>query len=209
MLLLVSEQAGLLVLGRSGKTALAVNLVGSVTYRMAAHAQCPVIAVPSRPAEEAGQPEPGRVVVGLADRPTEGRALDFAIAEAAWRGAELLVVRAWHGTEADPVFREDEELERLNLLVASHPAHRSAGISSASMVRAGSPATVLAGVCRPGDLLVLGQHRHAPFVPASVGKVIADCLHRVPCPVAVVPEPAVTDAQERPRVAEAAGLITY
>jgi nucleotide-binding universal stress UspA family protein len=210
MLLLVSEQAGLLVLGRSGKTALAANLVGSVTYRMAAHAHCPVVTIPDQPSEQDGQPEPKRIVVGLADRPTAGHALDFAVAEAARHGAELLVVRAWHRTDADPVFREAEELERLNQLAAAHLSHHSARISSASMVRAGSPASVLAGLCQPDDLLVLGQHRHAPFVPASVGTVIADCLHRAPCPVAVVPEPAVSEAhQERPRVAEAAGLITY
>jgi nucleotide-binding universal stress UspA family protein len=209
MLLLVSEQASLLVLGRSGKTALAANLVGSLTYRMAAHAHCPVITVPAQLSEEGGRPETKRIVLGLADRPTEGRALGFAIAEAARHGAELLVVRAWHGTDTDPVFREEEQLEKLNQLVAPHLRQRSA-ISTTSMIRAGSPASVLSGLCRSDDLLVLGQHRHAPFVPANVGNVIADCLHRAPCPVAVVPEPAVTEArQERPRVAEAAGLITY
>ena len=210
MLLLVSEQASLLVLGRSGKTALAANLVGSLTYRMAAHAHCPVITIPAQLSEEDGRLETKRIVLGLADRPTEGRALGFAIAEAARHGAELLVVRAWHGTDADPVFREDEQLERLNQFVASQLSHHSANISTASLIRAGSPASVLSGLCRSDDLLVLGQHRHAPFVPANVGNVIADCLHRAPCPVAVVPEPAVTEArQERPRVAEAAGLITY
>jgi len=210
MLLLASEQASLLVLGRSGKTALAANLVGSLTYRMAAHAHCPVITIPTRPSEADDSPEPKRIVVGLADRPTEGHALDFAIAEAARHGAELLVVQAWHSTVTDPVFQEDEQLERLNQLLASRLSRTSANISTASMIRAGSPASVLSGLCRPDDLLVLGQHRHAPFVPASVGTVIAECLHRVPCPVAVVPEPAVTETHpERPRVAEAAGLITY
>lgn len=209
MLLLISEQASLLVLGRSGKTALAANLVGSLTYRMAAHAHCPVITIPAQPNEEDGRPEPKRIVVGVADRPTDGRALDFAVAEAARHGAELLVVRAWHSTAIDPVFQEDEQLERVNLLVAPHLTACSGNVSAASMIRAGSPASVLAGLCRPDDLLVLGQHRHAPFVPASVGTVIADCLHRVPCPVAVVPEPAVSEVQDRPRVAEAAGLITY
>jgi nucleotide-binding universal stress UspA family protein len=209
MLLLVSEQVHLLVLGRSGKTALAANLVGSLTYRMAAHAHCPVITVPAQANEQDDQPEPKRIVLGLADRHTDGHALDFAVAEAARYGAELLVVRAWQGTDADPVFREDEQLERMNKLVESQLSHRSAKIPTASMIRAGSPAGVLAGLCRPDDLLVLGQHRHAPFIPASVGSVIADCLHRAHCPVAIVPEPAVAEAQERPRVAEAAGLITY
>lgn len=210
MLLLVSEQAGLLVLGRSGKTALAANLVGSVTYRMAAHAHCPVVTISAPANDEHVQSEPKRIVVGLADRPTEGRALDFAIVEAARHDAELLVVRAWHSTEADPVFREREQLEKLNQLIATHLSRHTVEIPAASMIRAGAPAGALIGSCRPDDLLVLGQHRHAPFVPASVGKVIADCLHRAPCPVAVVPEPAIAENQpERPRVAEAAGLISY
>lgn len=212
-LLVVSETAGLLVLGRSGQGALAAQLVGSTTNRMAAHAHCPVVAVPATDARQTSSAEPGRVVVGLADRPTSGAALDFAIAEAARHAVPLLVVRAWHGPVGigvEPVFREDEQLAQLHQLLAGHLARSEQQVMTSSMVRAGTPVSVLGGLCRSSDLLVLGQHRHAAFVPPTLGKVIADCMHQAPCPIAVVPEPAVTaDQQERPRVSEAAGLIAY
>jgi nucleotide-binding universal stress UspA family protein len=212
-LLVVSETAGLLVLGRSGQGALAAHLVGSTTNRLAAHAHCPVVAVPANHARPADSTEPGRIVVGLADRPTQGAALDFAIAEAARHAVPLLVVRAWHGPVGigvELVLREDEQLAQVHQLLASHLARCTPPVVTSAMVRAGTPTSVLNGLCRPGDLLVLGQHRHAAFVPPTLGKVIADCLHQAPCPIAVVPEPAVTaDVQERPRVSEAAGLIAY
>jgi nucleotide-binding universal stress UspA family protein len=141
-LLVVSETAGLLVLGRSGQGALAAQLVGSTTNRMAAHAHCPVVAVPATDARQTGSAEPGRVVVGLADRPTRGAALDFAIAEAARHAVPLLVVRAWHGPAGigiELVLREDEQLAQLHQLLAGHLARNEQQVMTSSMVRAGTP----------------------------------------------------------------------
>ena len=213
MLLMVSERAPFVVLGRSGGGALASHLVGSTTYRMAAHAHCPVVMVPAANAPTNDGPlEPERIIVGLADRPTRGLTLDFAIDEAARHQVPLQLVRSWHaaqGEEADRVFRPDEQLEQMNALLNKHLTSRRAKIEASASAQAGLPATVLSGLCRPGDLLVLGQHRHAPFLPPTVGKVVADCMHQAPCPVAVVPEPMVqAEEQERPRVHEA-GLIAY
>ncbi|HEX4727929.1 MAG TPA: universal stress protein, partial [Jatrophihabitans sp.] len=212
-LLVTSETSGLLVLGRSGQGALAAHLVGSTTNRMAAHAHCPVVAVPATADRPTDSIEPTRVVLGLADRPTRGAALDFAIAEAVRHAVPLLVVRAWHGPVGigvELVFREDEQLAQVQQLLAGHLPRCAQQLMTSSMVRAGTPTSVLGGLCRPDDLLVLGQHRHAAFAPPTLGKVIADCLHQAPCPIAVVPEPAVTaDQHERPRVSETAGLIAY
>lgn len=211
MLLMVSETAPMVVLGRSGRSALASHLVGSTTYRMAAHAHCPVVIVPaSGTTENDGPLVTNRIIVGLADRPTEGRALDFAIDEAARHRVPLQLVRTWHAPhEADRAFRPDEQLEQMNALLAQHLTSRRAKIDASTSVQAGLPAGVLSGLCGPGDLLVLGQHHHAPFLPPTVGKVVADCIQQAPCPVAVVPEPMVRVEQpERPRVNEA-GLIAY
>ncbi|HEU5268912.1 MAG TPA: universal stress protein [Jatrophihabitans sp.] len=213
MLLLASEYADLIVLGRSGRSSLAAHMVGSTTYRMAAHAHCPVVAIPEPATDETGPREPRRVIVGIADRPTRGHAIDFAIAEADRHGADLLAVKAWSGLGGpgtEPALRESEELDQVNQLLATHLARHSPDLPAATMLRAGSPSSVLSGLCRPDDLLVLGQHRHGPFVPPSIRKVVADCLHHAACPVAVVPEPAVTAEQhERPRVSEATGVVSY
>jgi len=213
MLLLASEYAGLIVLGRTGRSALAAHMVGSTTYRLAAHARCPVVAVPAPATDEAEPREPRRVIVGVADRPTQGCAIDFAITEADRHGVDLLAVHAWNGLGGpgtEPALRESAELDQLNQLLATHLARRSPDLPAATMLRAGSPASVLSGLCRPDDLLVLGQHRHAQFVPPVIRRVVADCLHQAACPVAVVPEPAVTAEQyERPRISEATGVISY
>ena len=39
---------------------------------------------------------------------------------------------------------------------------------------------------RPGDLLVLGQHRRAPLEPPRLSAVLSEALELAPCPVAVV-----------------------
>jgi len=221
-LLALSDRAELIVLGRSGKGALAAHLVGSVTARLAAHAHCPVIVVPTPPSTGTRHPRyrPRQVVVGVADRPTGGMALQFGVDEALLHTTPLLAVRAWHGPSGLPMepsvnpphpgFHEREELEQVSQLLANHLPERGVPIRSTPVVRAGLPAGVLSGICHPEDLLVLGQHRHADFLPATVGRVISDCLHQAPCPVAVVPEPVVElSEQEQPRIAETAGLITY
>lgn len=211
MLLLASESVSTLVLGRTGASSLAAQLVGSTVHRMAAHAHCPVVIVPEPSDDRNAAREPGRIVVGMADRPTQGHAIDFAIHEAGRHSIELLAVRAWHGPDGpgtDPAQQEAEQQEQVRQLLASHLAGAQR-VSSTALVRAGTPASVLCGSCRPADLLVLGQHRHAPFTPATLGRVIADCIHQAPCPVAVVPEPAAVPQQDRPRVPEVAGLIAY
>ena len=210
MLLMVSETAPLVVLGRSGRSALASHLVGSTTYRMAAHAHCPVVMVPAVPDGRRSASNPDRIIVGLgrpADPRLRARLRDRRGGPAPGAAAAHPVL-ARRARSRKP-FRPDEQQEQMNALLNKHLASRRAKIEASASAQAGLPATVLSGLCRPSDLLVLGQHRHAPFLPPTVGKVVADCMHQAPCPVAVVPEPMVpAEEQERPRVHEA-GLIAY
>jgi nucleotide-binding universal stress UspA family protein len=212
-LLLASQWADLLVLGRPGKAWLATHLTGSVIHRLAAHAHCPIVTVPARPTETTSGRAPRRILVGLADQPTEGMAIDFALAEAARSFVDLLAVRVWEGgssTEIDQWSRQRDELMAANKLLAVHRSAAASAVVAACIVRAGSPASVLSDLCGPNDLLVLGQHRHSPRMPALVVTVIAGCLHQAPCPVVVVPEPAVAGerAQQFP-ARQTSGLISY
>jgi len=189
-----SQWSDLLVIGRSAKVTLATQLAGSATHRLATQAHCPVVTVPALTAGDVHGGEPGRIIVGLTDRPTAGRAIDFAIAEAGYHGAELVAVRAWDSSraaEAGQPDRQDEQLVAARRVLAAHLTAATPDLLSSCVVRAGSPAGVLSGLCRPADLLVLGRHRHSRLLPARLGTVLADCLRQAPCPVAVVPDPAV------------------
>jgi nucleotide-binding universal stress UspA family protein len=212
-LLLATQWADLLVLGRPGKAWLAAHLSGSVTHRLTAHAHCPIVTVPPQLAETANSNGPRQIVVGLADQPTEGRAIDFALTEAARHCVDLLAVRVWEGdpsTEPGQLNQEQDELLAANTLLAAHRRAAASTVRTSCLVRAGSPAGVLSSLCGPTDLLILGQHRHGPVMPARVGKVIANCLNQAPCPVAVVPEPVVAaERAGQSRTVQTSGLISY
>jgi nucleotide-binding universal stress UspA family protein len=90
LLIGLSETAAMLVVGRGDDGHLARFIFGSTTQRVAQHAHCPVIVVGEGP-----PPTGGTIVVGTSETPGGEAALQFAAAEAAVRGADLLLVRSW------------------------------------------------------------------------------------------------------------------
>jgi nucleotide-binding universal stress UspA family protein len=192
VLMKLSDSAGLIVLGRQGRGALAAHLIGSVPQRLMAHAHCPVVMVADR-----HQPV-GRVVAAIGDRETEGRTLDFAAAEARFRAVPLLVVHCdylpeWPaGPLSEPALEDAQREAALRLqkqvagVLGNHPK-----LSVETRYCTGRPAAALRELCGPSDILVMGQHRQERFVPATVGPVISRVIHQPPCTVIVVSEPAV------------------
>jgi nucleotide-binding universal stress UspA family protein len=80
----------LLVVGSHGYGRVTSRVVGSVSQGVAAHAACPVVVVPDRGASLPGAP----VVLG-AGPAEDPAAVEFAFAEAAKRGSQLLAIRSW------------------------------------------------------------------------------------------------------------------
>lgn len=211
----LSKRSQLIVLGRSGRGALADHLVGSLPKRLAAHAKCPIVAVP-KDVELAGLES--RIVVGVGYHLTEERATEFAVAEGSRRpGVAVLAVRAWHGPNGlpldpaappqNPMYGED--LERAGLRARLNEKLGDGGPTPEVVVRAGQPGGVLASMCTTADLLVVGQHQREAFLPPRAGRVVSDCLHLAPCAVAVVPDPIEARADEPPRVPETVGFLGY
>ncbi|MEO8888466.1 MAG: universal stress protein [Jatrophihabitantaceae bacterium] len=114
----LSADAQLLVVGTRGRNGFAGTMLGSVSHRTAAHAQCAVAIIPldHHPVEY------GRhgVVVGASDGRAGRLALEFARHEADIRGTTLRVVRA----EDDPVETLLDEAHAAQLLVLG--CHHSA-----------------------------------------------------------------------------------
>ena len=92
ILVALSGDADLLVVGTHGRGGNLASILGSVSHRVAAHAHCPVAVVPERPALN-GTLAP-RIVVGVSASVSGQAALEFAREEAVCRGATVVAVRA-------------------------------------------------------------------------------------------------------------------
>lgn len=142
----------------------------------------------------------GRIVVGVDGSEQSGAALEWALAEAALRGATLDVVCAyrlpsgWLGMgEAMgatlPVALTEHDVEAYaadtlgRMLDARHPD------PSVEVVRrtvAGHAATVLVEESAGADLLVVGSRGHGDVGSLLLGSTGMHCVHHATCPVVVV-----------------------
>jgi nucleotide-binding universal stress UspA family protein len=193
-LMKLSDQAALVVVGSQGRGAMAAHLIGSVPQRLMAHAHCPVAMV-RQPPHLAPVRGVSRVVAAIGDRETDGRTVAFAAREAGYRGVPLLVVHAdyvpeWPaGPLSEPALRAEQQQRsdrvraQAQAALGEHPA-----VEWSTQFCNGRPAAALRELCRPSDLLVMGQHRQDRFLPATVGPVISHVIHQPPCTVVVVPE---------------------
>ncbi|MGW2248703.1 universal stress protein [Kitasatospora sp. NPDC001660] len=171
-----AASAGLLVLGSREPR----GPLGSVGLAVAAHALCPVVLVRATPGPPPGPPR--EVLVGIdAHEPAEA-VLAFARRAARDSGVPLRAVHAWTPAKwwslsaAERARLTEAEEGVLVDLLASGTA-----VDAVPDVRRARPADALVGASRSAGLLVLGRTGH------RLGPVTRAVVHRVWCPVAVVP----------------------
>ncbi|MEV0189437.1 universal stress protein [Kitasatospora purpeofusca] len=183
-----------LVLGSRGLGAVAGFLVGSVSRRVLAKVECPVVLV----REGEGREEGGEVVVGVDPYQGAAAVLGHAFAAAERRGLPLRAVYAWTlpvayqyaGIAASvdvsgemQTFAEVELARVVQPWRAEHP-----GVTVVEEVLNARPAKVLAERAAAGaELVVVGRRVRRSPLGAHLGSVAHAVLHHVPCPVAVVP----------------------
>jgi nucleotide-binding universal stress UspA family protein len=193
VLLQLSYDQPILVVGRRGKGGFAELTMGSTSQVCAALAHAALVVVP-----DSWQPaygERGQIVVGVDGSPGAQDAIGFAFEAAAERGAELSIVHVPVVPEsfpspdlwldpADAPWRHDARVMVTEALVGW--ADKYPGVVYRTHFRPGHPVQVLAKESQYADLLVVGGLGRSQFTPLRLGSVSRGVLLYAACPVAIV-----------------------
>ena len=129
-----------------------------------------------------------RTIVAGVDGSADGqRALSWAVDEARFRDADLVVVHAWeYPLSYYDAPAEDECLagETLAACLAEVDTH---GVTVSSRLVEGRPVLALTHAAQGADLVVVGSHGHSGMAHTILGSVSTGCVHHAPCPVTVIP----------------------
>jgi nucleotide-binding universal stress UspA family protein len=192
----LSADADLVVLGHRHFSTVRRIITWSTSTATAAHARCPVVAVPTTgPAETTG-PEGGIawVTVGVHEDGAPEAVLRAGFEAAAAYGHRLRLVHAWR---LDPVYDDmivartgddwrkkvtEEIRTAVEPLTAKYPE-----VAVEVRVEHQWAPDALADLAETSALLVVGRHSHRPLLPDRIGSVARTALHRATCPVMVVP----------------------
>jgi len=197
LLLELSDDARMVVVGTHGAGRIVGALLGSVAYRVAAHARCPVVVVPDGWRAPATG-EARAVAVGVSGSVSGADALEFAFDEAERAGVPLVAVRSWTGldstrrdvelvTNGNDRLRHDQQDMLAGIVEAARARHPTVEVVTELSSEAVYDA-LLAAATR-ADLLVLGCRHADDHMFSRLGPIASRLLHTSPCPVAVVGHP--------------------
>jgi nucleotide-binding universal stress UspA family protein len=157
----------------------------------------------------------GTVVVGADGSPGSRAAVEYALGDAARRGARLRVVAAaplpeyWamaYGMVAPPPACElveaarDAAQELVDEVRAARP-DLAPRVAVSVEAGAGSPGRVLLDAAEGADLLVIGHRGRGAVGSAVLGSVGLHCVLHASCPVTVVRPARVAEPVVRPEAA--------
>ena len=194
MLLDMSKDVTMIVMGSRGLGGLSGMVMGSVSAAVVSHALCPVVVV-REDLDEAYKYGP--VVVGVDGSGISQKAIEYAFAEADARDCELIAVHTWMdmqiqaslaGLTAAQQQWEVVEQEQHMLL-----GHRLAGFSEkypdvkvTKIVTRDRPVRALTDAALGAQLLVVGSHGRGGFKGMLLGSTSRALLQSTPCPMMVV-----------------------
>jgi nucleotide-binding universal stress UspA family protein len=186
MLVRLSLDAGLVVIGARSHGALTSALLGSATGYVLHHSDCPVMVVP----ESASPGRFRRVVVGIDGGTCSHSALRWGADAAARHHCPLLVIHATNVLPApggEDVFPDYARAARTWLpaeVSTVVPATNDAAVTSKAIE--GPASRVLLDTAGPDDLLVIGSRGRGGFVDMILGSVAMQCATHSRGPVVVV-----------------------
>ncbi|MFF5014713.1 universal stress protein [Streptomyces sp. NPDC001165] len=181
-----SHSALAVVLGHRGRSGMTEAILGSVGVAVAEHAHCPVVVL--RRGDDDRPGTPGRIVLGVDEKPAGSAALRFAAEEAGLRGVPLEAVHvSCHGVTGTLLGsgeREPDAAPALDEALRDVPI----GLEVLRRTVSGRPRDALLAASRDAALLVVGARRRPGHFGPQLGRVAHGVLHHAACPVAVVPE---------------------
>ena len=187
VLIAESANARLLVVGSNGAGPTRSFLLGSVNYDVLHASECPVAVVPATV-----RPQVGRIAVAIDGSKAACRALEWAIAEADRRDADLLVVHAWQYPyeSTSERFERGRDIAQVDAATVIEEATRKAAGRRAGVVDShlveGSAVEVVLDVADRVDLVVVGSRGRGGFKSMLLGSVAISVAGGATCPVIVV-----------------------
>jgi nucleotide-binding universal stress UspA family protein len=189
MLVDLSKEAVMLVVGSRGHGWLHRSLMGSVSSNLVRHAHCPVAVIhdagPSMP-----HPSGAPVVVGVDGSLTSDATTAVAFEEASFRGVELVAVYAWHDTHVFDVPGIDisamqNDGERILAEQLAGWQERYPDVKVRRVVVCDRPADQLIEQSHAAQLVVVGSHGRGGFAGMLLGSVSMAVVQSARIPVIV------------------------
>jgi nucleotide-binding universal stress UspA family protein len=141
--------------------------------------------------------EMSAIVVGVDGSPGAGAALQFAVEEAAMRGARLHVICAWElptgiagGVIPAVAVGDFEQIaEKTVENTVAEVARLDPQVECVGTAAHGQAAAALVEAADTDDLIVVGTRGRGGFAGLLLGSVSQQVAHHAKCPVVIVPGP--------------------
>lgn len=196
MLLDMSRDYGMIVMGSRGLGGLSGMVLGSVSGAVVSHASCPVVVVrdDNNVSEDTKY---GPVVVGVDGSEVSRRATEVAFEEAQARGCELIAVHTWIDSQMQaPVagFSISDErweaVEKEKSEFLENYLHEFAqaypDVQVRKIITQDRPVRALTEAAEGAQLLITGSHGRGGFKGMLLGSTSRALLQSAPCPMMVV-----------------------
>lgn len=196
MLLDISQDVTMIVMGSRGMGGLSGMVMGSVSASVVSHAACPVVVVrENNNVTELNKYGP--VVVGVDGSEVSQKATAYAFKEADARGAELIAVHTWmdmqvqaslaglSAAQAEWAEVEKEQAELLTERIASFQEEYP-NVQVKKLIARDRPVRALTDASDGAQLLVVGSHGRGGFKGMLLGSTSRALLQSAPCPMMVV-----------------------
>ena len=196
LLLQLSEEADIVVMGSRGLGGLSGLVLGSVSSAVVSHASSPVVVV-RKDNDVTVNNKYGPVVVGVDGSDVSRKALEYAFREADARGATLRAVHSWADAQVqtslvglaavqshlDAMSAQERKIlqDELAPMREKYP-----DVKVEEVVDRDRPIQVLKDNADDAQLLVLGSHGRGGFRGMLLGSTSRALLQYAPCPMMVV-----------------------